>query len=355
MNDKPRQDSTRALAGCLMGTAVGDALGLPMEGVSARRQRRLFTGPLRPRLIGGRAMVSDDTEHTLMVAQALLEAPADAELFATVLARKLRWWLISLPAGVGFATLRAILKLWLGVSPKRSGVYSAGNGPAMRSAILGVYFQDAPDSRRRYIAASARLTHCDPRAEIAAQAVGETAARLGSGYLDLGEWVASLRSLSELAEWRELVAKIEIALKSSQDTAAFAATIGAAAAVSGYAFRSVTIALYAAVRNQTNLRGALQEAIACGGDTDTVAAIAGGLVGTAVGEEGIPPEWRSRICDWPRSMRLLSRVAARLSEQRAEGRPLGAVHYCWPAVPLRNLAFLTVVVGHGFRRLLPPY
>ena len=41
-----------------------------------------------------------------------------------------------LPAGVGLATARACLKLWLGFSPERSGIYSAGNGPAMRSAVL---------------------------------------------------------------------------------------------------------------------------------------------------------------------------------------------------------------------------
>lgn len=44
------------------------------------------------------------------------------------------------PPGVGFATLRAILKLWLIFSPENSGVFSAGNGPAMRSAIIGVCF-----------------------------------------------------------------------------------------------------------------------------------------------------------------------------------------------------------------------
>jgi hypothetical protein len=61
------------LTGILLGTAVGDALGLPAEGLSPRRRRRLMPGPWRHRLVFGRGMMSDDTEHTLFVAQSLLE------------------------------------------------------------------------------------------------------------------------------------------------------------------------------------------------------------------------------------------------------------------------------------------
>ena len=146
-----------ALAGVLIGTAVGDALGLPMEGLTAQRQPRLFSPPLRHRLIGRYGMISDDTEHSLMVAQALLECPADPTAFQRALARRLRWWLMGLPAGVGFATLRAILKLWVGIPPSHSGVMSAGNGPAMRTALLGVYFADNAERRRQFVAASARM------------------------------------------------------------------------------------------------------------------------------------------------------------------------------------------------------
>src|SRR5436190_19251528 len=81
-----------AMEGVLIGTAVGDSLGLPMEGLSARRQRKLFAPPLRQRLIGPFGMISDDTEHTVMVAQSLLECPDDPARFQRALARKLRWW-----------------------------------------------------------------------------------------------------------------------------------------------------------------------------------------------------------------------------------------------------------------------
>ena len=48
------------ITGILIGTAVGDAIGLPYEGISRRRAKRLLSGKLRHRLFFGRGMVSDD-------------------------------------------------------------------------------------------------------------------------------------------------------------------------------------------------------------------------------------------------------------------------------------------------------
>src|ERR1043166_8903999 len=62
----------RLFDGILLGTAVGDALGLPAENLSPRRIKRLWKNEWRMRFVFGRGMISDDTEHTLMVAQAML-------------------------------------------------------------------------------------------------------------------------------------------------------------------------------------------------------------------------------------------------------------------------------------------
>ena len=74
------------LVGILLGTAVGDALGLPAEGLGPGRRRRLVPGPRRHRFLLGRGMVSDDTDHTLFVAQSLLKHPSDASAFQRTLA-----------------------------------------------------------------------------------------------------------------------------------------------------------------------------------------------------------------------------------------------------------------------------
>ena len=159
------------IIGSILGTAVGDAIGLPYEGLSRRRGAKLLGNPDRHRLLFGFGMVSDDTEHTCIVAQSLIAAGAnDVTEFQTQLAWRLRFWLLGLPAGVGLATLRSILKLWLGFSPARSGVFSAGNGPAMRAAILGVAIED-PIQLREFVRVASRITHTDPKAEYGALAI----------------------------------------------------------------------------------------------------------------------------------------------------------------------------------------
>lgn len=70
-----------SVVGCLLGTAVGDALGLPYEGLSRRRGQSMYGAPDRYRFCFGKGMVSDDTEHTCMVAQALLTAILPRNLF----------------------------------------------------------------------------------------------------------------------------------------------------------------------------------------------------------------------------------------------------------------------------------
>ena len=162
--------------GLLIGTMVGDALGLPAEGLKPARIRRLWPGEWSHHFFFGRGMLSDDSEHALMVGQALLQNSKDASSFALSLAWKLRWWLAALPAGVGLATLRAGMRLWLGFPPHRSGVYSAGNGPAMRSALIGAFFADDPERLQAYVEASTRLTHTDPKALTGALAVAHIAA-----------------------------------------------------------------------------------------------------------------------------------------------------------------------------------
>lgn len=161
----PGPATVSAVIGCLLGTAVGDALGLPYEGMSRLRAQRLAGSLDRHRFLPGRGMVSDDTEHTCMVAQSLIESAGDDARFLGALARRLRWWLLALPAGTGLATLRAGVKLLIGVPPAASGVWSAGNGAAMRAPVIGAAYGHDRERLIRLVRASTRLTHRDPRAE----------------------------------------------------------------------------------------------------------------------------------------------------------------------------------------------
>jgi ADP-ribosylglycohydrolase len=344
----------------LLGTAVGDALGLPGEGISPRRARKLFGDRWRHRLILNRGMLSDDTEHTVFVAQSLLRYPHDGPLFARRLGWCLRWWLLSLPAGIGFATLRSILRLWSGWPPSRSGVRSAGNGPAMRSAPIGAFFARSPETMDEFLVASTRITHTDPRALTGARAVASLTAwtirERSAQRPALTDLLDLLRSAGEDdEEWLTLVASIAGAHEQGSSVSRFAESLGLSNGVSGYAYHTVPVALYAWLRHFGNFEHTLSAVLGCGGDTDTTGAIAGALAGAQVGERGIPRGWLEGLLDWPRGRTLLATLADRLaaaSQRREAGAP---VRYFWPALPVRNAFFLTVVLLHGLRRLAPPY
>lgn len=355
----PRTPRAR-FRGVLLGTAVGDALGLPVEGLSRRRARRLFGAGWRHRLVFGRGMVSDDTEHTLFVSQCLLAHPDSPERFAGRLAWCLRGWLLGLPAGVGLATLRATLRLWLGVPPTRSGVRSAGNGPAMRAAPIGAFFASAPDRMERFLEASTRITHTDPRALVGARAVARlTAWSFREGLRarpGLDEFLEVLRAAGAGdGEWLGLLRAISAAHHRTLAVDEFADGLGLGRGVTGYAYHTVPVAAYAWFLHFGDFEATLAAVLGCGGDTDTAGAIAGALAGAVVGDEGIPRAWIEGIVDWPRGTALLGAVADRLAEQSRRGGPGVPLRYCWPAVPLRNGVFLAVVLRHALRRLGPPY
>ena len=157
--------------GVILGTAVGDSVGLPAEGISRQRAQKLSPGRWGHQLLINWGMVSDGTDHAVFVAQSLIVYPHSADLFVKRLPWCPRWWLLSAPAGVGYATLRSILRLSLGVNPAQSGVYAAGNGAAIRSAPIGAFFADSPDQIDGNVEASTRLTHSDLRALTGAKAV----------------------------------------------------------------------------------------------------------------------------------------------------------------------------------------
>ena len=346
--------------GVILGTAVGDALGLPAEGMSRRRARKLFKGRWRHRLVINRGMVSDDTDHTVFVAQSLLAHPDSPELFARRLSWCFKWWLLSLPAGIGLATLKSILRLWVGISPSRSGVYSAGNGPAMRSAPVGAFFAFAPDQLDDYLQASTRITHTDPRALTGAKAVAYlTALSIRENLTERPPLEDLLKALqganSQDEEWNNLVGLISTSYGQHHSVDQFAEALGLFKGITGYVYHTVPVAVYAWYKHFGDFEQTLSAVLNCGGDTDTSGAIAGALAGAISGEKSIPSDWLEGIFDWPRGPKLLRAIADELAEKSQQHTAGSPVRYFWPGLVLRNAFFLSVVLVHGFRRLAPPY
>lgn len=342
------------LEGLLWGCAVGDSIGLPGEGMSKTRIRRRWKGVWKQRLLFGRGLVSDDTEHTWMVAECLFQSRGDVEEFKRLLAWKLRLWFAALPPGIGLATARACLKLWIGFPPDRSGVHSAGNGPAMRSAIIGAVHCVRPDLLQSFAHASTRITHSDPRAATGALAVAQCAAWIArqpeATAINHEEVLQTLRTCGEDAEWQSLVCHLTEALEAGASVETFAARISCEPGVSGFVYRTVPVALYAWLRHGADFRAGIEAVGDCGGDTDTVAAIAGGLLGATGGLHAIPLEWRRRTLLWPGSERALDQMASTLAGESKAAFP----NYRWLALFAKNLLMLPTVLCHGLRRLLPP-
>ncbi|MBI4290685.1 MAG: ADP-ribosylglycohydrolase family protein [Betaproteobacteria bacterium] len=348
-----------AAVGCILGTAVGDALGLACEGLSKNRQRRWFPSIDGYHLLLGKGVCSDDTEHTCMIAQSILVSGGNEESFARDFAWRLRWWLAGLPAGIGLATLRSIAKLWLFVPSGWRGVYSAGNGPAMRSALLGVCFADDEVKLVGLNHIATRLTHTDPKAECGALAIA-LAARCSMRGQAFEVFLADLARLTTAhgaasAELVNLAASAHASAAAGKSTEVFAQSLNCAKGVSGYVYHSVPAVLHAWFSHPRDYARAVTTIIRCGGDTDTTAAMLGAIVGAGVGRSGIPQKWIDDLVEWPRTASWMEGLVLKTARAAQSGEPGTAHPLSIVGLALRNAGFFVLVLVHGLRRLLPPY
>ena len=344
------------IEGLLLGTAVADAIGLPSEGMTpAQIEKRGWTSTLKHRFIFGRGMWSDDTEQTIMLTQSLLSSGGELKKFTRSFAWELRWWILGMPAATGLATARAIIKLWLGFPPTKSGIFSAGNGSAMRTAPIASYFLNEPLKRKEFSDAQTRITHSDPKAAIATYAITElTALFLSSESPPTRESIfQTLATVSDDPEWTDILNSIETFAQEDRSIGDLLTKLGGKPqkGISGYVYQTIPSVILAGLRNNWDFEATINELIAAGGDTDTTAAIAGALCGAFGGREGIPPNWITNLHEWPTSIHDLSKLSFALSEKT------NLRIRCRWSIPLliRNLKFLTVVLIHAFGRLLPRF
>lgn len=335
-------DCETALIGAALGSAVGDSLGLPREGLSPSKARHLYGERIEHRFFFGRGVVSDDTEHTMLVLQSLALHGTQVDDFGRDLARRLRWWLVGLPPGIGFGTLRALTKSWLGFGPQSSGVRSAGNGPAMRSAVIGVFSAAKGIEPDALVEASTLITHRDQRALEGALAVAKCARLAVAAETVLpADGIAVLVDTCRHEAWAPMLEHMAEMLSHSASTSDFACRVGLTNGVSGYIVHSVPVAVYAWLRHPEDAERAISEVISAGGDSDSTAAVTGALVGCRVGEDGLPLRWRSGIADWPVNVpSLRSAAQAALSGSRPPRTSLAHMLF-------RNLVTMPIVVAHA--------
>jgi ADP-ribosylglycohydrolase len=350
-------DSSRYLA-LLSATALGDSLGLPYENMPGKRVRHLTISGLRQRFVFGRyGVISDDTEHALITARALMNAGNDTDVFERGLSRRLKRWLQTFPPGVGKATLFSIMKMWF-VAPSKAGYRSAGNGPLMRAPIIGFYHASDEVIRDKFVVRSTRMTHRDPRALFMASGIADIVAHLVEDPLD---WPAMSRlfrvaanrhaTMGDAAHLDELALLLEALDEAhAKDVLTLTAleSIGGSKGIDGYCYRSALAAAYIA-SHSTSVHEAIEFAVSVGGDTDSTAAIAAAIASAA----GKPchPYPMVRILDWPVSPAYLEAHARALSLRH----PNDLQEPAYIPQLLRNIVVVLLDMGHILRRLLPPY
>ena len=338
--------------GLLLGTAVADSLGLPLEGLTPKRIANLhWAKHLRQRFFFHHGLWSDDTEHSIMLTQALLASGEKPDLFAKKLAWELRWWLVGLPAGVGLATGRSIFKLWLGFPPRKSGVSSAGNGPMMRTAPIALVSD--PTMRRKLVKTQTTLTHTDPKAFYAAWAVTELCVlMLHSDQAPPSDQIFSVfRKVTDSKDWHNLITSIEDACDRKATLKELITNLDGSPTrgISGYCYHTLAAITYCGIKNSWSYQNTITDLLIAGGDTDTTAAIAGAICGSLEGTTGIPSTWSRGLVEFPCSTLKLSQLASALIARK----PLRVRARWSPLLLLRNLFFLTIVLSHGLLRLLP--
>ncbi len=259
------------------------------------------------------------------------------------------------------ATARACIKLLLGWPASQSGVFSAGNGPAMRSPIIGAFLADRPELLREMVRASTRLTHTDPKAEEGAWVIAMAsayAAKSTPAEINADEFFESILPSLKGEQLKQYLVMTKEHIARGASAADFANSIGLGNGVSGYINHTVPAVIYCWLLYRGEFRRTVEETVLLGGDADTTGAIVGALAGATMGVAGIPDDWVKGLWEWPRNAGWIKRLAEQMAQRAHDWDSPNRIRppwLFWPGILPRNLLLFLIVLGHGFRRLFPPY
>jgi len=300
--------------GCLLGLAVGDALGGLFEAQTAEGIRARF--PTVDRLIDyptEELWYTDDTQMAIGVAEALIER---GEIVEDVLCRA---FVANYVPSRGYGRgARAVLEVmedggdYRRVAEQHFPGGSYGNGAAMRVAPVGLLFRD--DHRRLWEQArlSALPTHLHQLGIEGAQLLALAVALCShSERLDRDRFFEKLLAACESPEYR---AKIEQASKVQcpEDLVPLGNRIEA--------LHSVPTAIASFALTPESFEETIAHVIFLGGDTDTLAAIAGALSGAYLGAAHLPGRLTGLLESSPKGREYLSQLAGRLFERYRQGQ-----------------------------------
>ncbi len=299
--------------GAILGAFLGDAFGAGFEGMSPE-QATAHLSTLSERF---RRRYTDDTDMTLALAESIVEA---GKLVPEGVANKFSQC-CDLTRGYGMGTIRAILALragmaWHQVSRIAFEKGSFGNGAAMRVSPVGLFYHHDLQELRKAAIDQATLTHSHPLGQwgavMQAASVGLAVLQDPARPFNREEIVTELREIL----WPGPV-EYSKALKEMGDIFATEKKVSAKEVARRFgngieAHRSVPSASYLALTCSPDFKEAIRMAISLGGDTDTIASMAGAIVGAHVGQRGLPEDWIEQLEEGPRGLWFARDLASRL-------------------------------------------
>ncbi|MHC8365906.1 ADP-ribosylglycohydrolase family protein [Pseudomonas sp. ZT5P21] len=301
----------RAL-GAFYGLALGDALGMPTQSLSRAEIKARFgeitdlqdAGPDQPIAANmPKGSITDDTEQAILVGQLLIDGKG--KIKPAVLAQRLIAWEAAMEAKgskdlLGPSTKRAIEMILAGHSPEEAGRYGSTNGAAMRITPVGISANVSdPERFINAVVQACQVTHNTTLGISSAAAVAAVVSA-GINGMDLGEALNLGQQVAQQAEshghWvagGRIASRISWARTISVDSdKAFLADlmydlIGTSVASQESVVVSFALAQQVAV-GEMNAFEAVCMAASLGGDTDTIAAILGAMLGACLGLESWP-------------------------------------------------------------------
>jgi ADP-ribosylglycohydrolase len=314
-----QQDFRSRVRGCLLGGAIGDALGAGIE-FAALSDIRANHGPRGlqeyVRAYGRAGAITDDTQMTLFTTEGLIRAHVRRDTGGwhppTDLHRAyLRWertqrdwgpderreeegwlagqeWLYARRAP-GTACLNGLRDDVMGTLDKPKNPGSKGCGTVMRSAPFGLLAGWEPPLVFQIAVEAAVLTHGHPTGYLAAAAFAVIVhAVVRGGTLEEGVQTA-LRMLAERQDHEETSTALNRALeevRAGQPSAERVESLG-----QGWvAEEALAIGVYCALVAE-NVRSGLLLAVNHSGDSDSTGSVCGNLLGVVHGETALPGEW----------------------------------------------------------------
>jgi ADP-ribosylglycohydrolase len=306
------------LAGAVLGGAIGDAMGHPTEFIRSFEKIRERFGPsgvtgyeLTWERDGKRvAPYTDDTQMAECVLRSLLwgrEREADLDATMRDMAQRFVEWSKNPQGGhraPGNACLAGCRNLERGVSWREAGGPTAGGcGSVMRAYPFGLVFAHDLGRAEEWAVAHSKLTHRDPIALAASAAMAVGVARiLRDEPLTrvLSEMVAAACRYSP-----KTAAMMARAIDEAQEGVKPETTLER---LEGWAaHEAIAAAVYVLARHPDDPRAAILEGANTPGDSDSIATLAGALVGARVGVGALPSDW---VRDVERSDALLELALA---------------------------------------------